>query len=106
MGTEPISGVMTGAINNLAASAAGAPLSSAKGVKDKREVERREAERRRGIRDEFHSQVDQTETVEAVRGAEDSTQEQTREDHEQHASGYSARGRPTGDDHPKLDLSA
>ncbi|MEZ6318787.1 MAG: hypothetical protein R3B49_08545 [Phycisphaerales bacterium] len=97
---------MTGAINNLAASAAGAPLTSAQGVKAKREEETREAKRRRGIRDEFHSEVDQTESAEAVRGAEDSTQEQTREDHEEHATGYSARGRPKGDDHPRLDLSA
>lgn len=96
---------MTGAINNLAASAAGAPLTSSQGVKSKREADTRETERRRRIQDEFH-QVDQTETAEAVRGAEDSTQEQTREDHEQHAMGYSPRGRAKGDDHPKLDLSA
>ena len=96
---------MTGAINNLAASHAGAPLTSHQAVKEKRREETRVAEKRRA-RDAYEPVVTEVEAGEAVRTAEDSTQEQTREDHQQHAVGYEPTGRAMTDRSPRVDLSA
>ncbi|GJM18024.1 MAG: hypothetical protein DHS20C14_02370 [Phycisphaeraceae bacterium] len=95
---------MTGAINNLAASAAGAPLTSAQANKAKKREETQRAQRR--ARDMFEHQVEQVEHAEGPRRAEDATQEQTREDHQTHGLEYGADGSAKHGPKRKVDLSA
>jgi len=93
---------MTGAVNNVAASSiAGAPQQSRAGVVDKRKAEEAD-ERRKSIRDEFKKSVDEALHAEAVRSAKDPSQEESREDREEHDVGYHKRDAET----QRLDLSA
>lgn len=97
---------MTGAINNLAASAAGAPVSSQKGVRDKRKADAEEARRRDDVRDRFDKRVSEVEEIDAIRTAKDATQEESREDREEHSVGYRPDGLKFGQRRGELDLNA
>lgn len=94
---------MTGAVNNVAGSLAG---TQGQGNIAKREIRKKddEAERRRGIRDEFKKTIGQVLESDAVRSAKDSTQEESNEDRREHDVGYHRRNE--GDEGGRLDLSA
>lgn len=94
---------MTGAVNNVAGSLAGTQGQSNIA---KREIRKKddEAERRRGIRDEFKKTIGQVLEADAVRNAKDSTQEESNEDRQEHDVAYHKRN--DGEDPKRLDLSA
>ncbi len=95
---------MTGAINNVAASSiAGAPQQSRSVSKENRKADEAEA-RRKGIRDEFKKSVNEALEADAVRSAKDPTQEESREDREEHDVGYHKRD--DGGEQTRIDLSA
>lgn len=94
---------MTGAINNIAGSLAGTQGQANVG---KREIRKQDeqAERRRGVRDEFQKTIGEVLEADAVRNAKDSTQEESNEDRREHDVGYHKRDE--GEDPKRLDLSA
>jgi Mg-chelatase subunit ChlI len=94
---------MTGAINNIAGSLAGTQGQANVG---KREIRKQDeqAERRRGVRDEFKKTIGQVLEADAVRSAKDSTQEESNEDRQEHDVGYHKPDE--GEDPQRLDLSA
>ena len=99
---------MTGAINNLASSLAGAPASSNVAAR-KQQAEDTDKARRRGRgHDSYQAAVDQVEMIDAVRSLADADQEEANEDRQEHQIGYTAKG-PQGrreSDQPRLDLNA
>ena len=96
---------MTGAINNLAASLAGNPAASKQASKAKASESFEKTMKRRRIQDEYESQVEETEQIDAVRKLADADQEDAREDREAQHSGYQQRQRrPMGPG--RIDLSA
>ena len=94
---------MTGAVNNVAGSLAG---SQGQGNIASRSIRKQDdqAERRRGIRDEFKKTIGEVLEADAVRNAKDSTQEESNEDRQEHDVGYHKRDE--GEDPKRLDLSA
>ena len=94
---------MTGAVNNVAGSLAG---QQGQGGVARRAVRKQDeqAERRRGVRDEFKKTIGEVLEADAVRSAKDSTQEESNEDRQEHDVGYHKRDE--GDDPKRLDLSA
>ncbi len=66
---------MTGAINNLASSLAGNPVASKQASKAKASESFEKTLRRRRVQDEFETQVEQTEQIDAVRKLADADQE-------------------------------
>ncbi len=73
---------MTGAINNLASSLAGSPVASKQAAKAKANESFEKALKRRRIKDQYESQVEQIEQIDAVRHLADADQEDAREDRE------------------------
>ncbi len=97
-----MSGAMTGAINNVAASSvAGAPQQTRSAAKENRKADETD-ERRKRVRDEFRKSVDEALEADAVRSVKDPTQEESREDREEHDVGYHKKD----GDGKRLDLSA
>ncbi len=99
---------MTGAINNLASSLAGAPASSNAAAR-KQQAEDTDKSRRRGrVHDSYQAAVEHIEQIDAVRSLADASQEEAHEDRQEHVIGYTAnRGRGQHDDgKPRLDLNA
>ena len=94
---------MTGAVNNLAASAAGSPLTSAREAKRKEETERARRRLRAEQPREVLAPVDEVELTDAVRNLKDNTQEETHEDREEHPA-YGTQ--PDGTPGRRIDLSA
>ncbi len=98
---------MTGAINNLASSLAGAPVSSHRASAKKAADEAEKSERRRAARDEFRSVLDEVEHIDATRRLADADQEEAKEDRDEHHIGYTPEGlRHREDGASGLDLSA
>ncbi len=93
---------MTGAINNLASSLSGAPLSSAAASKAKAKESFESTYKRRLIKDEYNARVEQTETIDSVRSLADADQEDAREDRQEHQNGFV----PPHQRHGRLDLNA
>lgn len=94
---------MTGAINNLASSLAGAPVSSNQASKAKASESFEKTLQRRRIKDEYNAQVEQVEHIDAVRTLSHADQEEAREDREEQQTGYApTKGRRPG----RLDLNA
>lgn len=96
---------MTGAINNLASSLAGNPVASKQASKAKASESFEKTLRRRRVQDEFETQVEQTEQIDAVRKLADADQEDAREDREQQ-SGYAPHAQQRPSTPGRLDLSA
>jgi hypothetical protein len=94
---------MTGAINNLAASLAGAPVASKQAAKAKASESFDKALQRRRIKDQYDAKVEQTEQIDAVRNLADADQEDAREDREAN-QGSSMPYAPKR--HGRIDLSA
>ncbi|HCT44169.1 MAG: hypothetical protein CMJ35_09690 [Phycisphaerae bacterium] len=97
---------MTGAINNLAASLAGNPAASKQASKAKASESFDKALRRRRIRDEYESQIEEVEQIDAVRKLADADQEDAREDREAQHSGYHQHAKLRPDGPGRIDLSA
>jgi len=100
---------MTGAINNLASSLAGAPVSSDRAARKKAREETAKSQSRARADDEYRARVDQLEEIDAARKLADADQEEASEDRTEHHVGYDPEGqrRRAGDgDHSSLDLSA
>lgn len=97
---------MTGAINNLASSLSGAPVSSAAASKAKAKESFEETFRRRRIKDGYEAQVEQTQQIDAVRSLADADQEDAREDRQEHQTGYPPYHRQTPERPSRLDLNA
>lgn len=95
---------MTGAINNLAASLAGAPVASNQASKAKASESFEKTLKRRRIKDEYNAQVEQVEHIEAVRTLADADQEDAREDRQEHETAY--RPPKRADQPGRLDLNA
>lgn len=94
---------MTGAINNLASSLAGAPVASKQAAKAKASESFEKALQRRRIKDEYNAKVEQTEQIDAVRNLADADQEDAREDREAQNGNDMPYAPPR---HGGLDLSA
>lgn len=95
---------MTGAINNLASSLAGAPASSNQASKVKANESFDKTLRRRRIKDEYNAPVEQIEQIDAVRTLADADQEEAREDRQEQQAAYQ---RPNREDQPgRLDIHA
>jgi len=95
---------MTGAINNLASSLAGAPATSNQASKVKARESFDKTLKRRRIKDEYHAQVEEVEQIDAVRKLADADQEDAREDRQEHEKAYRP---PKRVDQPgRLDLNA
>jgi len=97
---------MTGAINNLAASLSGAPVSSAAASKAKAEESFKATYKRKLIKDEYNKQVEEVEHIDSIRSLADADQEDAREDREEHQTGYPAYHRSHQPKPPRLDLNA
>jgi hypothetical protein len=99
---------MTGAINNLASSLAGAPASSNAASRKKQAEDTDKARRRGRAFDEFLASVEHVEQLDAVRSLADADQEEAKEDRQEHQVGYNAQGgrRAPKDSKPGLDLNA
>ena len=97
---------MTGAINNLAASLSGAPVSSAASSKAKTEETFKATYKRKLIKDEYNTQVEEVEHIDAVRSLADADQEDAKEDRQEHQTGYPAYQRALQDRPKRLDLNA
>ena len=94
---------MTGAINNLASSLAGAPAASKHASKAKASESFDKALQCRRIKDQYDAKVEQTEQIDAVRNLADADQEDAREDREANQGGnmpYAPKR------HGRIDLSA
>jgi len=99
---------MTGAINNLASSLAGAPVSS-NAASRKQQAEETDKARRKGrVRDSYDASVEHVEQIDAVRSLADADQEEANEDRQEHQIGYKPQGgrHHRTDDRPRLDLNA
>lgn len=99
---------MTGAINNLASSLAGAPASSNAAARKQQAQDTDKARRRGRVHDSYQSAVEHIEQIDAVRNLADADQEEAREDRQEHQIGYrpqSGQGRKD-DRPPRLDLNA
>lgn len=96
---------MTGFGPTLASSIAGAPQAERQQVLRTNREARDRARARESQRDEADAPLDKVELTEAVRNLKDNSQEETRDDREQHAP-YSSAGRPVrrADDRQRLDL--
>lgn len=94
---------MTGAINNLASSLSGAPVSSAAASKTKAKESFEATYKRRLIKDEYNARVEETESIDAVRSLADADQEDAREDRQEHQTGFTP---PPHQRHARLDLNA
>jgi hypothetical protein len=99
---------MTGAINNLASSLAGAPASSNAASRQKQAEDTDKARRRGRGFDQYLASVEHVEQIDAVRNLADADQEEANEDRQEHQIGYNARGsrRASKDGKPNLDLNA
>jgi hypothetical protein len=97
---------MTGAINNLASSLSGAPVSSAASSKAKAEETFKATYKRKLIKDEYNNQVEETEHIGAVRSLADADQEDAKEDREEHQTGYPQYQRILKPGPSRLDLNA
>ncbi|MBL4699134.1 MAG: hypothetical protein JKX70_09910 [Phycisphaerales bacterium] len=97
---------MTGAINNLAASLSGAPVSSAASSKAKAEETFKAAYKRKLIKDEYNTQVEEIEHIDAMRSLADADQEDAKEDRQEHQTGYPEYQRALKDRPKRLDLNA
>jgi len=100
---------MTGAITNLAASLAGAPVSSDRASRRKAREETSKSQSRARVLDEYRARVDQVEEIDATRQLADADQEEALEDRTEHHVGYDPDGvqrRRPDDEHPNLDLRA
>ena len=97
---------MTGAINNLAASLSGAPVSSAASSKAKAEETFKATYKRKLIKDEYNTKVEEVEHIDAVRSLADADQEDAKEDRQEHQTGYPAYHRMLKDRPKRLDLNA
>lgn len=102
---------MTGAINNLASSLAGAPASSNVAARKQQAEDTDKARRRGRVHDSYQSAVEHVEHIDAVRNLADADQEEANEDRQEHQTGYtpqtpqSRRGHHD-DEKPRLDLNA
>lgn len=100
---RPIRALVSIVGSNLAQSLAGLSQAEKIEAKDKRPAEPK-ASKLRTRRDEHDTVVVQTETAEAVRGLKDNTQEETREDRQEHPQ-YTAGGSlSSGPSRRKLDV--
>jgi len=97
---------MTGAINNLASSLAGAPASSNAANKAKASESFEKAFRRRRVQDQYEAQVEQTEHIDAMRSLADADQEDAQEDRQEQQLGYPPYRRPLVEHPSRLDLNA
>ncbi len=97
---------MTGAINNLASSLSGAPMSSAASSKAKAEETFKAAYKRRLIKDEYNTQVEKVEHLDAVRSLADADQEDAKDDRQEHQTGYPTYQRSFPSRPKRLDLNA
>ncbi|MCA9304644.1 MAG: hypothetical protein KC996_11030 [Phycisphaerales bacterium] len=97
---------MTGAINNLAASLSGAPVSAANAQSKKVREDSTKTATRRGIRDFYIKTVSETEAIDAVRNLADADQEDAREDRQEHQIGYTRKGQKNSPHNRGLDLNA
>ena len=83
---------MTGAINNLASSLAGAPASS-NAASHKQQAEETDKARRKGrVRDSYNASVEHVEQIDSVRSLADADQEEANEDRQEHQIGYKPKG--------------
>lgn len=97
---------MTGAINNLASSLAGAPVSSSTASRAKSAESFEKTFRRKRIKDEYNARVEQTELIDSVRSLEDANQEAAQEDRRAQHTGYPPYKRPLIEHPSRLDLNA
>ena len=99
---------MTGAINNLASSLAGAPASSNAAARKQSADDTDKARRRGRVFDEYMASVEHVEQIDAVRNLADADQEEANEDRQEHQIGYNQHGRSDRKDKekPRLDLNA
>lgn len=99
---------MTGAINNLASSLAGAPASSNAAARKQQAQDTDKARRRGRVRDSYQSAVEHVEQLDAVRNLADADQEEAREDRQEHQIGYTQKNQKgrKDDRQPRLDLNA
>lgn len=99
---------MTGAINNLASSLAGAPASSNAAAR-KQQAQDTDKSRRRGrVHDSYQAAVEHVEHLDAIRKLADADQEEAREDRQEHQIGYTRKNQKgrKDDRQPRLDLNA
>lgn len=99
---------MTGAINNLASSLAGAPASSNVASR-KQQAEDMDKTRRRGrVHDSYQAAVEHIEHLDAIRRLADANQEEANEDRQEHVIGYTSKGGrgQREEETPRLDLNA
>jgi len=101
---------MTGAINNLASSLSGAPVTSAISSKAKAKQAFEATYKRKLIKDEYNTGVEQTEHLGAVRSLADADQEDAKEDRQgqehQTRHGYPSFKRTLQPRPSRLDLNA
>ena len=98
---------MTGAINNLASSLAGAPVSGHRASAKKSAEETDRSEKRRAARDEFRTMLDEVEQIDPTRRLAGADQEDAKEDRDEHSLGYTPEGLRHRDGGASgLDLSA
>lgn len=99
---------MTGAINNLASSLAGAPASSNAASRKQQAEDTDKSRRRSRVHDSYQAAVEHVEQIDAVRTLADASQEEAQEDRQEHVIGYTPKGGPgrLDDGKPRLDLNA
>jgi len=99
---------MTGAINNLASSLAGAPASSNAASRKQQAEDADKSRRRSRVHDSYQAAVEHVEQIDAVRTLADASQEEAQEDRREHVIGYTPKGGPGRRDEgkPRLDLNA
>ncbi|MEX0876973.1 MAG: hypothetical protein WD114_05900 [Phycisphaerales bacterium] len=97
---------MTGAINNLASSLAGAPASASSSAKAKANESFEKTFRRRRIKDEYNAKVEKTERIDTVRLLADADQEDAQEDRQEQQAGYTPYRRHLIEHPSRLDLNA
>ncbi|MBL4590856.1 MAG: hypothetical protein JKY96_02735 [Phycisphaerales bacterium] len=97
---------MTGAINNLAASLSGAPLSASNAQRKKIREDSTKAQNRRGISDAYVKTVAQTQAIDTVRTLADADQEDACEDRQEHQIEYTPQGHGNKPSPKRLDINA
>ena len=97
---------MAGAINNLASSLSGAPVSPSASSKTIAEESFKATYKRRLIKDEYNATVEETEHIDAVRSLADADPEDAREDREEHQTGYPQNQGNLKPGPSRLDLNA
>ena len=97
---------MTGAINNLAASLSGAPLSSAASSKAKAQESFKAAYKRKLIKDEYNTRVEEVEQTDRIRSLADADHEEAREDRQEHQTGEYLNRQALKPSPKRLDLNA